>query len=499
MNRRRLSLLPVLVFLIGCNTSEDIGAPESAVSAPTETTAAREPSTGGPGTEDTPIDPNYVPEPDMTDMESAVEKRLTETRSAVVANPQSAAAWGRFGMVNHAHELWEEAAYAYRRAMELDGADVRWPYFLGDVLSVVGTDPGEAAGAFRRALALRPDYAPTHMRLGKVLIAGNKNQDAVTHLEKALELQNDLQPARVALAQIRLAEGRLDDAESMLDTILDVQPRHAQALSTLGQVYMRQGKREEARVIAQRARSAAIYNLYSDPLMGEVVNEGVSSVLIWERAKAFLDNGNFEQAALGLRQVVGLLPGNADAHQQLAMAYHSLGNAQGAREHLEKALAREPDLVDARVQLANIYLDHQEPRSAITHLRHALGKSPDDPDAGWLMGKALVMAGDARGGLEAFEAAEANAESAGLPIPDWVHNDWGSALAQSGRVQEAQERFRAALAVDPENPQSLFYMGLLFEGTGRFDDAVDHYCRSMRAQPNPLADGRLKALGQHCF
>ena len=62
--------------------------------------------------------------------------------------------------------------------------------------------------------------------------------------------------------------------------------------------------------------------------MSQVVAEGVSSVLVWDRAKAFLDNGNYQQAALGLRQVVELQPSNIDAHHQLATAYGNLGQLE---------------------------------------------------------------------------------------------------------------------------------------------------------------------------
>ena len=77
-----------------------------------------------------------VPLVDMTEMEPQVKERLEETRAAVLANLDSALSWGRFGMVAHAHELWAEAAQAYQRAQELDPSDVRWPYYLGDILSI---------------------------------------------------------------------------------------------------------------------------------------------------------------------------------------------------------------------------------------------------------------------------------------------------------------------------------------------------------------------------
>ena len=228
-----------------------------------------------------------VPEIDLSEMEPRVEASFRAAREALLADSRSAENWGTLGRVAHAHELWTEASFAYRQAERLDPTDARWPYFLGDVESVVGSDLDVSVGAFRRAMKLKPDYPPAHMRLGRVLFAAGRVEEAAAELERGLELEPALQPARVTLAQIELGRGDLAASEALLDTILADEPRHAQALAALGQVLMRTGRRDQAREIAARARQAAIYNLFSDPLMSEVVAEGVSSVLIWERAKAF--------------------------------------------------------------------------------------------------------------------------------------------------------------------------------------------------------------------
>lgn len=438
--------------------------------------------------------PVEVPLPDMTEMEQQVRQRLIETRDAVLANPDSGAAWGRFGMVAHAHDLWEEATVAYRRAWELEPENERWPYYLGDVLSIVGTDLEGAEKAFRRAMALYPDYAPAHMRLGKVLVAADRGAEAAKELERALELAPHLEPAQVALAQLRLAEGDLEGAESLLEAVLERSPKHGQALATLGQIYGRQGRRDEAREIAERARDPASYNLYSDPLMSEVVAEGISSVLIWERAKSFLEAGNHRQAVLGLSQVVELLPENAEAHLQLAVAYGGLGELGLARRHLERTVELDPDRVDARIRLASFHLEQQEPAAALPHLERARELAPDRTDVAWLLGRARLLSGDPGGALGPFESAA----SAGGEAPVWAYNEWGSALAQTGRLDEALERFRLTLELEPDNAQALFYAGLALEGLGRLDEATQNYCRSLEAQPGSPASGRLGALGRSC-
>ena len=85
--------------------------------------------------------------------------------------------------------IYEVALRAYRRAQELEPEQHRWPYYLGDVLSIVGTDLEGAEKQFRRAMALYPDYAPAHMRLGNVLVARDRGAAAAVELEHALALR----------------------------------------------------------------------------------------------------------------------------------------------------------------------------------------------------------------------------------------------------------------------------------------------------------------------
>jgi tetratricopeptide (TPR) repeat protein len=438
------------------------------------------------------------PAVDTSDMEPEVAARLDEARRGVLEHPESAASWGRFGMVAHAHELWDEARIAYRRARELDPADARWPYFLGDVLSVPGTDLEAATAAFERALELRPGYAPAHMRLGRVLVGRGQLERAAAEFERAVALAPDLHPAQLGLAQVRISQGRMAEAEELLDAILAAAPRHEQALAALGQVYMRQGRRAEARAVALRARDAAIYNLFSDPLMDEVVREQASTVLLWERAKAFFDAGNYEQAALGLELVVQRRPADPDVHHQLGVAYGHLNRLDRARHHLERVVALDGARPGPHLQLAMLHLEQERPAEAIPSLERLLELDPAHPDAGWLLARARIASGDPQAGLAAFEAAARAARRAGRETPAWAHNDWASALAQAGRPDEALDHLRAALAADPRDAQALFYSGLVYEGLGRIEEAVESYCRSQSAQADSPAGGRLRALNRSC-
>ncbi len=434
-----------------------------------------------------------VPMPDLTGMESQVADRFRELARKIEDEPLSSQAWGTFGMVAHAHRLYEEAEDAYSKARELDGSEERWAYYLGDVLSVLGTDLEAAEDAFRAFIAKRPNYAPGHMRLGNVLVARNLPDQAAETFKRALTLSPELQPARVALAQIQLAKGDLEGARTQLETVLKAAPRHGQALSTLSQVYQRLGQVDEARKTAARASDPAAYNLYDDPLFGEVVAEERSSVLLWERAKSFLEHGNYQQAALGLTQVLALTPDNAEAHLQLAAAYGHLGRNPEALPHLIEAVRLDQQSVDARIRLGAFHLESGTPGAAITPLAEATRLEPDNTQAHALLAQAHLRSGDPAKAIQLFESiADAEDLSAAM------HNDWGNALAQTGEREAAATHFRAALDLFPGDPQAHFFLGLLQEAGGRLRLAQQHYCASAKTDPRSPAAARLAQLQLTC-
>jgi Flp pilus assembly protein TadD len=54
----------------------------------------------------------------------------------------------------------------------------------------------EAAGQFRDALALRPNYAEAHNDLGKVLMMEGKTAEAASHFREALRIRPNFTEAR---------------------------------------------------------------------------------------------------------------------------------------------------------------------------------------------------------------------------------------------------------------------------------------------------------------
>ena len=80
-------------------------------------------------------------------------KVIEEKRQAVLAAPRSGSAWGELGMAFAAQDIPAEAMVCYRRAIDLDPKDARWPYLLALELNKPGAggDKEEAVRLYRQS------------------------------------------------------------------------------------------------------------------------------------------------------------------------------------------------------------------------------------------------------------------------------------------------------------------------------------------------------------
>ena len=143
------------------------------------------------------------PEIDISGLPPRLVERIQERREAVVANPGSAEAWGALGMVLDVHDLRATAAHCYERAQGLDGDDFRWPYLLG-VLKLT-SHQGEALELLSRAARTRDDYPPLWVYLGSGHLLGERFEEAAGAFRRALDLDPEFYRARLGLARVALA------------------------------------------------------------------------------------------------------------------------------------------------------------------------------------------------------------------------------------------------------------------------------------------------------
>jgi tetratricopeptide (TPR) repeat protein len=134
----------------------------------------------------------------------------------------------------------------------------------------------------------------------------------------------------------------------------------------------------------------------------------------------------------------------------------------------ERALVLDPDAEKTRLQLihAQVALGHDD--DAIERCRQLLAERPNDPAAHRCLAYAYTAVRDFALAAEAVAAGLALAPSDARLIE--LHGD---VLAGTGHPDDALERWREALTLDPENLSPRYSRVFLLQRLGRLDEAAD--------------------------
>lgn len=151
------------------------------------------------------------------------------------------------------------------------------------------------------------------------------------------------------------------------------------------------------------------------------------------------------EALPALQRAAELLPGDAEAQNNLGVALVDCGKTQQAIASFRRALEINPDYAGAHNSLGAILkvMGHLDP--AVSSLRRALQIDPDFAQAHCNLGTALQELGQLDAAVACYRRAlEINPEDAD------AHNNLGTALNDLGRLEDAVASYRRALAIKPD-------------------------------------------------
>lgn len=247
-----------------------------------------------------------------------------------------------------------------------------------------------------------------------------------------------------------LSRNQFDPAEALLQHVLSLQNNHADALHLFGQMRKVQKRYVEAETFYRRTLTVS--------------------------------------------------PRRAEAHCHLGQLLHAMERHDESATALREALRLKPDLVEAAQELTSVLIMLEQDQEAETVARAALARLHDNPRRAATLkhnlGIALSRQHRHEEALAEFQAAQ------GL-VPDLPKADYnrGDTLQMMGRLSEAEDAFRHALARDlldlkaHRDLNQLLYRMSRPDFLNSYDEAV---CKHPKNVALLVEKGKFLLLSEHC-
>jgi tetratricopeptide (TPR) repeat protein len=302
----------------------------------------------------------------------------------------------------------------------------------------------ESNEAYRRVLALNPDYEGARYNLGNNAYRQQEYGQAVRHYRRGLERHPS---ARTGVAQGRayVAQEKVDSARIAYEEAIALDSTHALAHARLGQLYADEGSTEKALRHSRRALTLEPENAKFRYAVGQQL----------------LQLGRPEAAAEHLRTAVEQRPWHQGSHYNLGQALLRLDRSEEADQYLTAADSLE------------------EVQSRIERLRSQAQNAPSEVERWRTLAQALKEAGR----LE--EAEEAYSVALYLrPQNPVLRNEIAKLAGTRGNDEAAISHYRTLLRQNPNYVRGWFNLGVTYARNGQTEQARKAWQRVLEHDPN---------------
>lgn len=177
-------------------------------------------------------------------------------------------------------------------------------------------------------------------------------------------------------------------------------------------------------------------------------------------------------------------PVRANLHAELAAGYYERGQLDVALDELGEAVKLDPSNPKIYNLYGLVYATLGENANAESNFQKALALAPNDSEVRQNWGWYLCTHNRARESIPEFEAAGRNPL---YKTPEIALINAGKCSGSIGENKRAEEFFRRALSVAPNNPDAAFSLAQLYYKDGRLAEARALMKPVMR-QANPQPD-----------
>ncbi len=370
------------------------------------------------------------------------------------------------GMKALEEKKYEEAAAAFRKAVEVEPGDYAAQFHLALSLSMLGRD-GEAIADYTKVLELKPGLFEAELNLGILLLRQKQPREAAGRLRAAAESKPGEYRPVFYLGEALLAAGEAAPAALAYEKALALDAKSAAAELGLGRALMRQERLDAAAPHFRRAAEL-------DPAFRDALLELAAQ--FEARNKAAEATAIYEQ-----------FPENAAAQERLGELLLEADKPADAVPHLEAAAAKSPTPAN-RFALAMAYLKSKQSQKGLALLDQAVAADGSNVGLRMAYGRALRDERNFQAAAREFwwaaklkpDLAEAWSELAGMLI---LLESYPQAIAALDRVR----------VLGAEKPAHMYFRAVVLDRSKQYKPALQSYQRFLEASGGKNPDEEFKA------
>jgi protein O-GlcNAc transferase len=338
----------------------------------------------------------------------------------------------------------------------------------------------EAEELYLSILQQEPAHPDANHNLGLMALQLDKAKTGFLYLEAAWKADPSVGQYWFSLTECLLEMGRTSDALLLIKEAIKRGIKSPQAQQLLMRAKGGNGKAQPSPAVAQE-----VFALSNSARYAEL--EGRTKPLVelypnWALGWAMLGlalQGQGKSGESAFRRAVELTPNDAEAHNNLGVAFKEQGNMDAAAASFRKALKINPKFAEAHGGLGRVLQSKGLGNEAMLSLRQALKINPNLADAHNNMGLLLQTNGQ-------FEDASACFRRAVKIKPDFAeaYSNLGTVLHIQGQLDAAVASLHKAIEVSPNSADVHYNLGVILMTCEQFDAALTSFRRALELKPD---------------
>jgi tetratricopeptide (TPR) repeat protein len=350
--------------------------------------------------------------------------------------------------------------------------------------------PKDAIAAYGRAEDMAPGDLRTIDALAQALFNNNQYDDALKQYKQLAAADPENNQPLIRISEIQRRQGKYEDALSTIEKAMKIDPTSLEAGYNAGLLLDVLGRFGEAAQTYQKMVDLTSHanGAYTDE------EKNTRSIFLERLGAVNLEQNKIDLAIAAYQKIIDMGGDNAvRGYQGEVDAYQTAKQFDKAVEVSQKAVAANPKNRDLKLMLAGELADQGKPDDALAMAKGLLNGSADNDRTVWFgIGQIDIRLKRWKDAEDAF----AKAEPLATKKDDRTYLLFlrGELADREKHMDQAEQYFHQALALDPTNAMTLNYLGYMLADKGiRLPEALKFIRQAVDIEP--MNGAYLDSLG----